>query len=54
MRIQREEFEGYLLEKSGTGGWWVIDTESEHGDRQWLFGSKHEAREFVLKISGLR
>jgi len=48
--MKRETFEGYLMEKSATGGWWVIDTESEHGDRQWLFKSKHEAVEFILKV----
>lgn len=48
--MKREYFEGYLLEKSGTGGWWVVDTESEHGDRQWLFRTKGEAHAFILKV----
>lgn len=48
--MNRETFEGYLMEKSATGGWWVVDTESEHGDRSWLFKSKHEAMNCILKV----
>ena len=48
--MNTEIYEGYLIEKSGTGGYWVVDTECEHGDRQWLFRSKHDARRFILDV----
>ncbi len=50
MKSYRERYEGYLIERSATGGYWVVDTESEHGDRQWLLKSLSEAREFILKL----
>jgi hypothetical protein len=46
---KHEWLEGYLLEKSAAG-WWVVDTESVHGDRQWLFRSIGEARQFILGV----
>ncbi len=51
MKTQREEVGGYLLEKS-VCGWWLVDTESEHGDRQWFFKTKHEAIEFAFDVLG--
>lgn len=49
-RSASEWYEGYLIERSVLG-WWVVDTEAEHGDRQWLVqGSKHDARAFILRV----
>lgn len=48
----REDFAGFVLEKSACG-WWVIDPDSpERGDGGWLFSTKTAAMNFVLHNLG--
>lgn len=48
----REDFAGFILEKSACG-WWVIDPfDPARGDGGWLFSTKGAAMAFVLSALG--